>query len=147
MLPQAKAMIAIIPISVTNGGTATGEIIDTLGYDYCTVDVIAHTANVVSNTLSVLKLQEADVTNSSSFANVSGGLGGTDFTIATNAYTSTTNQNLWKFNVDTRSRKRYLKVIASPQTTMIIAGVANLHRGEQAPISASKANALNLVEI
>lgn len=147
MLPQPKSVIAIIPISKTNGATATGEIIDTLGYDYATIDVIAHTADVVSNTLSVLKLQEADVTATTSFANVSGAVGGTDFTIATNAYTSTTNQNVWKFNVDLRARKRYLKVLASPQTTMIIAGVANLMRGEQAPITAAKAVALNLVEI
>lgn len=147
MLPQAKAMIAIIPVSKTNGATATGEIIDTKDYDYCTIDVFAHTADVVSDTLSVLKLQECDTTVATSFANVSGAVGGTDFTIATNAYTSTTNQNIWKFNVDCRARKRYLKVIASPQTTMIIAGVANLLRGEQAPINATKANVLNLVEI
>ena len=144
MLPQSKAVIAIIPISKTNGATATGETIDTKGYDFVTIDVIASTADVVSNTLSVLTLQESDTT--SGFANISGLVSGTDFTIATNAYTTTTNQNVCKFNIDCRARKRYLQVKASPQTTMVIAGVANLHRGEQAPITASKANALNLVQ-
>ncbi len=145
MLPQPKSVIAIIPISKTNGATAAGELIDTKGFDFCHIAVIASTADVVSNTLSVLKLQEADTTDATNLANVS--VGGTDFTIATNAYTTTTNQNVWAFNVDCRARKRYLKVSASPQTTMVMAGVASLHRGEEAPINASKAAALNLVQI
>lgn len=147
MLPQLKTVIAIIPISKTNGATATGEIIDTQGYDWCTVNVFASTADVVSDTLSVLKLQECDTTVTTSFANISGCLGGTDFTIATNAYTSTTNQNVWQFNVDCRNRKRYLKVIASPQTTMVMAGAALLGRGEQSPNTATKGAVLNLVEV
>lgn len=147
MLPSLRSVVAITPISVTNGGTATGEIIDTLGADFCHIPIVASTANVVSNTFSVLTLKEADVTNVSSFANVSGGLGGTDFTIATNAYTSTTNQNVWAFNVDCRARKRYLKVFASPQTTMVIGSVAVLGRLESAPTNAAQAVALNVVTI
>ena len=147
MLPQNKAAVAILPVSVTNGATATGPAIDTMGYDFATVDIVASVADVVSNTLSVLRLQEADVTNATSFANVSGGIGGTDFTIATNAYTSTAGQNIWKFNVDLRGRKRYLRVLASPQTTMIVGGVANMSRGEESPITAAKSNALNLIQI
>ena len=147
MLPQPKSIIAITPISKTNGATAGGEIIDTLGYDFAHINIFASTADVVSNTLSSLKLQEADVTNSSSFANISGAVSGTDFTLATNAYTSTTNQNMWAFNVDLRARKRYLRVQASPQTTMVMAGAAVLMRGEEAPINATKAAALNLVSL
>jgi len=148
MLPAAKHWLAIIPISKTAAATASTDLpIDTLGYDFMSVTVIASTADVVSNTLSVLKLTEADVTAATSFSNVSGAVGGTDFTIATNAYTSTTNQNVWTFNVDLRARKRYLKVLASPQTTMVIGAVASMYRGEQAPISATKANALNLVSL
>ena len=150
MLPAAKHFVAITPISKTNGATAGGTAdlpIDTLGYDFMNLTVIASTADVVSNTLSVLLLKEADVTATSSMANVSGSVGGTDFTIATNAYTSTSNQNIWTYNVDLRGRKRYLRVYASPQTTMVMAAVASLYRGEQAPITATKANALNVVSL
>jgi hypothetical protein len=151
MLPAAKHYIAITPASFTNGATAGGTseplAIDTLGYDFMSVTVFGGTVNTTSNTLSVLSLKEADVTNTSSFANVSGAVGGTDFTIAAAAYATTSNQNIWTYNVDLRGRKRYLRVFASPQTTQLIAGLASLYRGEQAPVTATKANALNVVSL
>ena len=143
MLPQSKTVCAITPVSKTNGATATGNLIDTMGYDFCSIDIVATTSDAASNKPSVLKMQEADDTNASNLADVSGFMGGTDFTIANAATTGETN---YKFNVDCRKRKRYLCVLVSPRTTQIIAGVANLFRGEQAPITATKANVLNLVE-
>lgn len=147
MMPVAKNVIAIIPISKTNGATAATEasLIDTKGWDYCEITVVASTADVVSNTLSVLKVEEGDTT--SSVATFSGCVSGTDYTIATNAYTSTTNQNVWSFGIDLRGRKRYLKVSASPQTTMVIGATARLSRGEQAPITAANAGSLNAVYV
>lgn len=148
MLPSAtKDGIAIIPISKTNGATAATEasLIDTKGWDYCKIIVVASTADVVSNTLSVLKIEEGDTT--SSVATFSGAVSGTDYTIATNAYTSTTNQNVWTFNIDCRARKRYLKVSASPQTTMVIGATYSLSRGERAPTTAAEAGALNAIYV
>ena len=146
MVPATKSVIAITPISKTNGATATGEYIDTKGWDYADIAVIAGTADVVSNTLSVLKIEEGDTT--SSFATFAGAVQNTDFTVATNAYTSTANgQNVWKFGVDTRGRKRYLRVSASPQTTMVIGAVATLSRGGKMPSSASEAGSLNAVYV
>lgn len=150
MLPAAKHMIAFAPVSKTNGATAGGTAdlpIDTLGYDFMSVTVFGGTVDTTSNTLSVLLLKEADVTNTSSMANVSGAVGGTDFTINPAAYATTTNQNIWTFNVDLRGRKRYLRVYASPQTTQLLAGLASLYRGEQAPITTTKANCLNIVNL
>jgi hypothetical protein len=146
MIPQLKTIVAINAASTTNGATATG-IIDLLGYDFATIDVIATTADVVSNKPTVLKLQEADVTNTTSFADITGFVGGTDFTIP-NAVTAATATilNNYKFNVDGRTRKRYLRAVYSPQTTQSVTVVANLGRGEQAPITAAKANALTLAE-
>lgn len=149
MLPHPKNQIAIVPISKTNGATATGEPIDVLGYDFAAISIVASTADVVSNTLSVLKIEEGDTT--SSYATWSGAVSGTDYTIATNAYTAFGatggSQNAWSFLVDCRNRKRYLRVSASPQTTMIIAGAALLFRGEQLPATAAKANVLNLIAV
>lgn len=149
MLPNPKTVIAIVPISKTNGATATGEPIDTKGYDFCSISIVASTADVVSNTLSVLKIEEGDTT--SSYATFSGAVSGTDYTIATNAYTqfgaTGSNQNVWSFHVDTRGRKRYLRVSASPQTTMVIGASAHLHRGEQGPYNAATSGALNAVYV
>jgi sugar (pentulose or hexulose) kinase len=146
MVPASKSVIAITPISKTNGATATGEFIDTKGFDYAEISVIAGTADVVSNTLSVLKIEEGDTT--SSVATFAGAVQNTDFTVATNAYTSTANgQNIWKYGVDLRGRKRYLRVSVSPQTTMVIGGVAHLHRAEKMPSSAAEAGALNVIYV
>lgn len=145
MVPAPKRVIAITPVSKTNGATATGEFIDTKGFDYATISVFASAADVVSNTLSVLKIEEGDTT--SSVATFAGAVQNTDFTVATNAYTNTAGQNLWTYGVDLRGRKRYLRVSASPQTTMIIAGHAELHRGEVMPVTASQAGALNLINV
>lgn len=145
--PQMKTVVAVNAVSTTNGNTASG-IIDTLGYDWATIDVIATTANVVSNKPTVLNIREADDTNATSFADIVGLRGGTDFTIP-NANTAATAvlQNNYKFNVDCRVRKRYLQAVVSPQTTQSITVLANLGRGEAAPASATKANAMTLAEV
>jgi len=143
MTPQLKTIVAVNAVSKTNGATASG-IIDTLGFDWATIDIIATTADVVSNKPTVCKLQEADDTNATSFADI------TAFATPTipNANTAATAvlQNNYKFNVDCRARKRYLQPVYSPQTTQTVTIVANLGRGEQAPVSAAKANAMTLVE-
>lgn len=143
MFPQLKTIVAVNAASKTNGTTASG-IIDTLGYDWATIDIIAATADVVSNKPTVCKLQEADDTNATSFADI------TAFATPTipNANTAATAvlQNNYKFNVDCRGRKRYLQPVYSPQTTQVVTILANLGRGEQSPITAAKANAMVLVE-
>jgi len=149
MLPQTKVVVdgGMLAVSKTNGATATG-VVDTLGFDWATIDIIAATADVVSNKPSVLKIQESDDTVASNFADITGLRGGTDFTIP-NANTAATAvvQNVYKFNVDLRGRKRYLRGVYSPQTTQTVTLVANLGKGEQAPISAAKANAMTLAEV
>lgn len=144
MRTQPRTVCAIVPISKTNAATATGESIDTMGYDHCIIHVCASTADVVSNKPTVLKVQESATTDASNYADISGALGGTDFTVA-NSLTSLPNN--YAFHIDTRARKRYLRVLVSPATTQVIAGSASLTMGGEAPITAAKAGVLNLVAI
>lgn len=139
---QTKQVIAISQASTTNAATASGNI-DTLGYDFVTIDVIASTSNDTTNNFSVLKLSESDDTVVTNFANVSGFVGDTDFTIP-----AAVTQGNWgmKFNVDCRARKRYLKVSVSPVTTQTITAIANLSKGDEAPVSTTSANVKALVE-
>lgn len=143
MFQQLKTIVAVNAVSKTNGATASG-IIDLLGYDWATIDIIATTADVVSNKPTVCKLQEADDTNATSFADIAA------FATPTvpNANTAATAvlQNNYKFNVDCRARKRYLQAVYSPQTTQTVTVLTNLGRGEQAPVTPAKANAMVLVE-
>jgi hypothetical protein len=144
MLPQLKTIVAVNAVSKTNGATASG-LIDTMGYDWCTIDIIATTADVVSNKPTVLKIQEADDTNASNLADITAFATPASIPNANTAATAVL-QNNYKFNVDLRGRKRYLSPTYSPATTQTVTIVANLGRGEQAPVTATKANAMTLVE-
>lgn len=151
MNPQGKAIVAVNAVSATAAGTVTSGVIDTLGYDFATIDIWATTqsASTQAGSPSILKLQEADNTSATSFVDVVGFRGGSatatniDFVVGIGV---TSGINSYKFNVDTRARKRYLSVVVSPTTSQTVYSIANLFKGEQAPISATKANVLSLVE-
>jgi len=144
MNPSTKQVIAISQASATNAATATGQI-DTLGFDYVSIDVITATSNAVSNNPSVLKLSESDTTDATNYSDITefvgDGTGG--FTIPN----SVTSGN-WgvKFNVDLRAKKRYLKVSVSPVTTQVITAIANLSKAKSAPVNTTDANVKALVE-
>jgi uncharacterized protein (DUF1778 family) len=152
MTPQLAARVVINAASTTNGATATGIIDRMLPEgslaDWVTVDVVATTADVVSNKPTVLKLQQSDDTVASNFADITGLIGGTSFTIP-NAVTAATAVilNHYKFNVNAAPLKRYLRAVYSPQTTQSVTVVANLGRARGAPITAAKANTLVLAEV
>jgi hypothetical protein len=59
--------------------------------------------------------------------------------------TNTATLSHYKFNVDLRHRKRYLRLLASPVTTQSFTAVANLHRGELVPVTATDAGVSVLV--
>lgn len=135
MHAPAKHSVLVTPASFTNGATASGYV-DTRGFEYLEVAVAAATANVVSNAPSVLKLMESDDTVTSNFANISGAVGGTDFTIG-NHLTDAPNQHV--FGVDLRGRKRYIRCDVSPRTTQIMSITGRLSRSQEAPTNATKA--------
>lgn len=143
MHAPAKRGVLVTPASFTAGATASGYI-DTRGYRYLEIEVTMATANVVSNAPSVLKLMESDDTETTNFANISGTVGGTDFTIG-NHLTSLPNQHV--FGVDLRGRKRYIRCDVSPRTTQITSITGRLERGEEAPVTASKGNVQTAVYI
>lgn len=143
MHAPAKHDVLVSPASFTAGATASGYI-DTRGYDYLEVNATMATANVVSNSPTVLKLMESDDTVASNFANISGAVGGTDFTIG-NHLTADSNQHI--FGVDLRGRKRYIRCDISPATTQISCVTGRLSRGEEQPITAAKAGVQTLVTI
>ncbi len=142
MMASSKTVVAIHASSLTNGATGTGNI-DTLGYAFAEVDVISGSSNAVTNKPSVLKISHSDTTDSTNFSDLSGFVGGTDFTIP-NAVVSG-DQLTAKMRIDLRGRKRYLKVTVSPVTTQTFTAVANLRRGKESPDNESKSGAAVLV--
>lgn len=137
MMPgRTKTVVSLLGTGVTAGATVTANI-DTLGCDFAAIELILGTSNTVSNKPTTLKLSESDDTVVTNFADITkfvgGGAGG--FTIP-NA--DTANANVYRFNVDCRARKRYLKLTASPLTTQQAVMHATLGRVDEAPNSASE---------
>lgn len=124
---MTKSVVSIMATGATNGETLTANI-DTLGFDSAAIDLIMGTSNTTSNKPSVLKLGESDDTVVSNFADITAFTGGSGFTIVTS---STSVENVYRFNVDCRNRKRYLRITVSPRTTQAVVLNARLGRAEQ----------------
>jgi hypothetical protein len=143
MRPSPKS-VAIFSASFTNAATASGNI-DTLGHDFAVVDLIESASNAATNNCSVLKISESDDTVVTNFADVSGLVGDTDFTIPASVTSGV--QVVAQMRIDCRGRKRYLKLTASPVTTQVLTGVAQLFLSDEVPVSATNAGAGVLVEL
>ncbi len=147
MKPASALKLAIASASVTNGATATASIIDTAPpglprAKFLSLDIVATTADVVSNKPQTLKLQHSNTTDVTNFADITG----SDIAAsAPNASTSVA--NLYKFNVDLIGKRRYIRALYSPRTTQTVFAVANLHMLDQLPNSAAEAGVLALTEI
>ena len=144
MLPSCpKVAVMISPQTVTNAGTLSGYV-DTQGYDYAEILLVASTTDNATNNPSLLYVREHDTTTSAtSMTSIAAFLGDSGFTIAN---WSTTADNKTLFRVDLRGRKRYLGIAVSPLTTHTMCAVACLRRGDELPITTTTASVANLVE-
>jgi len=145
MVPEianATRTLIINNVSTTNGGTAAGYV-DTLGADYVSISVHLPTADVVSNTPSVLRILESDATQPTAptnYATFSGFVSGTDYTIP-NAITAATSitKPFAVFNLRTNARKRYIRLEVSPRTTQIVTADAVVLRQQATPSTSAGA--------
>ena len=136
---QMEKVVSAVPASV--GTSAVTLTIDTLGWDHTSVAVL-RASNASTVFASVLKIEESD--DNSSFSNVSGFLGGTDFAIP--AVSDTASVAVVKLDVNTQAKKRYLKVTATPAVSVNTVVTARLSRGENAPATASEAGCIGWVK-
>ena len=132
-LQNTATVVAIKPQSVTSGATASG-IIDRLGFEEAAVDVILDSQGSTTSNPSVLKLQQSDITDATGFADITGFVGD-----ATNGFTipaAGTAATIVRMNVDCRSRKRYLKVLVSPDgATQLLSAVATLGKAKTSSVA------------
>lgn len=127
------------PASIT--GAVTTASIDTVQngvkFDYLTVVVYIGALTV---DLTSLKLQTSDTDGS--YADLTGFVGGTDFTLPT----ATDDNKFVVFNVDLRGKKRYFDVVANTGAAACVMSIAAiLSRGKIGPNSADDSNVLALV--
>jgi hypothetical protein len=135
---QMEKVVATLPAT---GSSAVTLVVDTLGVDYASFTVLRG-SNASTVFASVLKIEESD--DNSSYSNASGFVGGTDFTIPTVADTSAT--SVVKLDVSTVSKKRYLKVTATPAVSVPVAITGRLSRMQEAPSSASDAGVIGWIK-
>jgi hypothetical protein len=128
----------VVGTTVTSSaGTATLTI-DTLGYDYASVDVVvaisATAGHTAASILNVLTLSQGDTTTA----------GSSVYTVAVPAASVavTSQPSVVRFDVDMRGKSRYLKIDATPATSLATTIVGRLGKGEIGPESASAKGAL-----
>jgi hypothetical protein len=141
---QNHRVVAELPNAAV-GATATASLtIDTIGYDYCSLTVLRG-SNAATTFANVLKIEESD--DNSSYGNVTafvaGGTGG--FTVPAITAAGTASTSVVKLDVDTKARKRYLKVSYTPGATATVAIAGRLSRAAESPANASDANVLTWV--
>lgn len=141
---QNHKVVGDVPTAAI-GATATATLtIDTLGYDHASVTVL-RASNASTVFASVIKVEESD--DNSSYANVTalvgGGTGG--FSIPAIAASATGSASILKLDVDTKAKKRYLKVSYTPGASATVAIVANLGRGEVSPETNAQAGVIGRV--
>ena len=123
----------------TSAATTATLTLDTLGYDYASIEVIVAKSSVAAHTaasiLSVLTLSQGDTTAA----------GDSVYTVTVPAASvAVTNQaSVVRLDVDCRGKGKYLKVDATPATTLTTNIVARLGKGSNGPDSASEKNVLS----
>ena len=128
--------------SFTAAGTAVSSLIDTLGYDSASINVFSS----ITNNWSTLAIQQSDTTDATNFASITGTVLGTDY--ATSAYVTasgTTAASGVQFNLSTKARKRYLRVLHGGATAATSVIVASLGQAANVPFDATSYGAITLV--
>ena len=140
---QNHRVVAEVPAAAI-GSTATAQlVIDTIGYDHASVTVLraSNASTVFANAVSV---EESDASGSG-YSNVTALVGGGTGGFSIPAVSATGSAAILKLDVDTKARKRYLRVNYTPGASANVAIVARLGRGEVSPENASQAGVIGLV--
>ena len=102
-----KTTLLLAPASQTNSATRTANL-DCMGADYATIIIPLASAINTNAVGPVIKLSESDDTTVTNFATWDSNLNDTQHSIASS------HQVVW--NVDTRTRKRYIKLTITTAT-------------------------------
>jgi len=147
---NGKPYLALASVSSTVGETVTCRI-DTLGYDFCTLNLTMTSTAASTNRPTVLKVSHGATTTAASATDITRLVGGTatstsvGYVIPYAQTNSTLAAQPLKFNVDCRGKERYLFLTVSVATTQTLTAFGELGRGEQSG-SAALQGLVGLVE-
>lgn len=120
---DSGAVVVIAPVASSGSATYFASF-DGAGFEYAVIDFMSGVYSV--DMPSVLNIADCDVTTTASFVTVTGG------SATSNLSTSTFQNSITRFQIDLRSRKRYIALNATMGTTTgVVACVARLSRSAQ----------------
>lgn len=134
----ASKSVSKAETSVALNATHSVEI-DTLGFNHASIDVLFSpftSATGPTTAATVLRVAQSDVAGSGQ-VNVSGFVGGTDFTVAAGVTATAGVGYAHRFDIDLKGKKRYLTVYATPASTCGVITTARLSKGEAGPVDAT----------
>lgn len=139
---HVAATKSVEKVEIAVGATATHSLeIDTLGFSYASIDVafspFTAAAATAATAATVIRLAHSDSTGTAAQSNITGFVGGTDFTVAAGSTTGSNVGYSHRFDVDLKGKKRYLTVYATPVSAVGVVTVARLSKGEAGPVSAT----------
>lgn len=128
--------------SFSASATAVSSLIDTMGYDSVSINVFS----TPTNAWSTLAIQQSDTTDATNFASITGTVLGTDYATAVYVTASgTTAASGVQFNLSTKARKRYLRVLHGGGVASTSTIVASLGQAANVPFDATSYGAITLV--
>ncbi len=140
---QNHRVVAELPAAAV-GSTATAQlVIDTIGYDHASITVL-RASNASTVFANAVKVEESDASGSG-YSDVTALVGGGTGGFSIPAVSATGSVAVLKLDVDTKAKKRYLRVNYTPGASANVAIVARLDRAEAAPENASQAGVIGLV--
>lgn len=119
----------------TSAATTALLRLDTLGFDYASVDIVygpVLAAGTASSAAQVLTLKESDLAASAYDA-----IPGYPAIAAPAAAASSSVSSVIRMDVDMRGKKRFLEIASSPHTAATVSIVARLGKGEEHPTAAA----------
>jgi hypothetical protein len=140
---QNHRVAAELPAAAV-GSTATAQlVIDTIGYDHASITVL-RASNASTVFANAVKVEESDASGSN-YSDVTALVGGGTGGFLIPAVSATGSVSVLKIDVDTKAKKRYLRVNYTPGASANVAIVARLGRAEVSPENASQAGVIGLV--
>lgn len=138
---QKKIVLLTPPAAIVDNAAFTTATLDTLGFRYVEIYVVFGAMDIAA---TVLKVQESDDSGMSGAADITGAIYGTstnDAGSTSTLPTATSDNTVFKFEIDMRGRKRYLDCLLTggDGTAGTFATVfALLSRGETEPTTAAQ---------
>jgi hypothetical protein len=137
MVPTTHTIVVVTPpAAILDNASATTSVIDTLGFNYCTIYVLLGATDIA---MAALKVQESDAAASGTALTSGADISGLDYSAA--LPDASADNTIRAFDIDLRGRKRYLDVVATAgdgSAGTYITIWAELSRGEEVPVTAAQ---------